>query len=261
MPPVDELDLDLDTLPSPEDDDVNSGGVDAGTDPVDPGEDVQDDQSDQDVDDDQSRAAQDQGGEDEQQQRQPSRSERRNQTLANRLRDSERRQADLERRLNESLSRQQQPSGPRQESIEEREARLAMLTPEERMQARMTDAEQRHGQQLFSLQMQIRDGQDRTSFEAKAFNDPLYKKWAPKVEAELAALRTQGQTVDREKLLYYLIGKAAIEGRKPGTRQQRQAQQRVTRANARPGNSRSDVPSQRRTQGTSLERRLEDVPL
>jgi len=258
LPPNDTDDLDLDLDP-PEDTDVGlpDDGPGTGSDDADRDDQVddQDDQGDQ--GDEPDLAARNQGG-DGDQSRQSSRGERRHQALSNRLQDMERRNTDLERRLNESLAR---TTGPRQETNEEREARLALLTPEERMQVRMTEAEQRHGQQLFTLQMQIRDGQDRTSFEAKAFNDPLYKRWAPKVEAELAALRTQGQTVDREKLLYYLIGKAAVEGRKPGQRQQRQAQNRLQRANARPGNSRSDTASSRRTQASSLEKRLEDVPL
>ena len=255
MSPENTDDLDLD-LEQPEDN--NDGGTGDNSDLADQGDD-QDDQGDQDTgEDDLTAGGQAGDGEEDRSRHQPSRGERRHQALSNRLQDMERRNADLERRLNDSLARQ---TGPRQETYEEREARLALLTPEERMQVRMTEAEQRHGHQLFTLQQQIRDGQDRTTFEAKAFSDPLYRKWAPKVEAELAVLRTQGQTVDREKLMYYLIGKAAVEGRMPVAKQQRQAQQRLSRANARPGNSRSDVSSGRRTQGSSLEKRLEDVPL
>jgi hypothetical protein len=259
LPPNETDDLDLDLDP-PEDADVGSPGDGPGTGSDDLDTDIQDNQGDdQASDDDLPEAARSADGDgDDRSSRQSSRGERRHQALSNRLQDMERRNSDLERRLNESLARQ---TGPRQETNEERESRLALLTPEERMQVRMTDAEQRHGQQLFSLQMQLKDGQDRTSFEAKAFNDPLYKRWAPKVEAELAALRTQGQTVDREKLLYYLIGKAAVEARTPGRKQQRQAQQRLQRANSRPANNRSDTGSSRRTQASSLEKRLEDVPL
>ena len=253
MPPeADELDLDLDP-PKP-------GADEEAELPDDQGEDQGEDQDEgEDQGEGQDAASPGQGGDElAPQPRQISRGERRVQSLSTRIQDMERRNMDLERRLNESLARQ---TAPRQETFEEREQRLALLTPEERMHARMSESEQRHGRELFAMQMQLRDGQDRTSFEAKAFNDSLYQKWAPKVEAELAALRTQGQTVEREKLLYYLIGKSAVELRQGRPKQQRQAQQRLQRANVRPGNTRSDNASQRRTQNSSLERRLEDVPL
>ena len=72
-----------------------------------------------------------------------------------------------------------------------------------------------------NLAFQLQDRGDKSAFEAKATVDPLYSKWAPKVEAELAAMRTKGQNVDREVLMDYLIGKNARENRQQTAGRQR----------------------------------------
>jgi hypothetical protein len=194
------------------------------------------------------------------QQQQPSRGESRHQRLANELREARQREADLNRRLDTLIAGQARP--PQGETPEARAQRLALMTPEERITAELHDARQSFTREMQQMRFATQDGSDRAAFQAKATVDPLYKKWETRVEAELRTLREQNMNVERERLMYYLIGKAAVEGRqasKPG--QRAEAQRRVARQQTRPSNSGSDVAAQRRDRGNSLERRLENQSL
>lgn len=198
----------------------------------------------------------------DQQERQPTgRADRRIQSLRDEIRQRDTRMADLERRLNESLARQT-PVQQTGETPDQRAQRMALLTPEERMHETLREAEIRHTQQLNQVSFQLQDGQDKTAFQAKSLVDPLYQKWESKVEAELAVLRTKNQNVPREALMFYLIGQNAVTNRKEAGKQQRaQAERRVNAQRTRPNNARSDTASERRSQGNTLERRLENVQL
>jgi hypothetical protein len=193
---------------------------------------------------------------------QSSRGENRHRVLANELREARQREADLNRRLDTLIQGQARPQ-PQGETSEARAQRLALLTSEERITAELNEAKQGFAREMFQTRLQLADSSDRSAYQAKATVDPLYKKWEPKVEAELQELRKQNQNVDREKLLYYLIGKSAVEGRqaaKPG--QRAEAQRRVNSQRTRPANSGSDVSANRRGGGgNSLERRLENQSL
>lgn len=191
--------------------------------------------------------------------RQVPRSETRIRTLVeeNRRKDTE--LADFRRRLDE-LTRQVAQPAPQRETPEQRAARFAVMTPQEQISESLRESEARWEQRMQGMQLQTAETADRTAFQAKCTVDPLYAKWAPKVEGKLAELRTRGSNVEREVLLKFLIGEAALERRtsKEGKREVQQAAQRVTAQRVRTGNSGSDTPAQRR-QNTSLERRLENV--
>lgn len=190
-------------------------------------------------------------------QRQPSRRDTRIETLTNSVKEERQRRSELERRLDSLLAGQ--PRQQQGESPEQRAQRFALLTPEERITETLRESEVRHASEMRTLQFSILDGNDRAAFEAKATVDPLVAKWKPRVEAELAILRQNGQNVDREKLMFYLIGKSAYEGRSKVVSKQRQAgQARVNAQRTRPSNSGSDTASNRRDRNTSLERRLEN---
>ena len=195
-------------------------------------------------------------------QRQPSRGEQRHQRIANELREARQREVDLNRRLDLALAARQQPT-QQGESPEARANRLALLTPEERLREELQETKREIAVEMQRTRFSTQDGTDRAAFQAKATVDPLYQKWEAKVEAELTKLRSQGQTIEREKLMYYMIGKAAVEGRgaTKGT-QRAQGAQRVRQQTTRPGNSGSDVQANRRPdRGNSLERRLENQSL
>lgn len=241
--PDDELDLEID--PPAEADLEDEPG-----DPVDEPEPSEVEPEDQPV-----AARQDQPA---QEPRQPSRREARIQTLTRELRDRDTRLAETNRRIDELISRQAQPQH-QGETPDQRAQRFALMTPQEQIAETLRESEQRHSVQLQNVQMQMLDTADRTSFQTKAAVDPLYAKWGPKVEGKLAELRARGNNVEREVLLKFMIGEAALErrGSKEGKAEVRQAQRRVQNQRTRPGNSGGDTQAQRR-QTTSLERRLEN---
>ena len=195
--------------------------------------------------------------------RQPSRRDARIQTLTEQIRERDQRLAETNRRIDDLIRQQGQLARPQGETPEQRAARFALMTPQEQISETLRESEARHTAQMQQFQMQSLDVADRTAFQAKAAVDPLYAKWGPKVEGRLAELRAKGNNVEREVLLKFLIGEAALERRtgKEGRREVAQAQRRVAAQRTRPQNSGSDTQNQRRQQGTSLERRLENIQI
>lgn len=193
-------------------------------------------------------------------QRQQPRGNRQFGELRRGIRERDQQISDLNRRLDALIAGRTQPA-PQGETPEARAQRMALLTPEERIREELQVAQQGFAREQQQLRFTVLDGNDRAAFEAKATVDPLYQKWKPKVEAELQVLRQQGMNADREKIMFYLIGKSAVEGRLQTRGQQRAAgAQRVQRQTTRPSNSGSDVQA-RRDRNSSLERRLENQSL
>lgn len=192
-----------------------------------------------------------------QQDRQPSRRDRRIETLTSALAETRQRNEELNRRIDQIFAGQN--NRPSQgETPEQREQRRALMTPEERLQETIRESNDTHRREMAQLQFTLKDGSDRAAFEAKCTVDPFYAKWKPKVEEELASLQRQGMTADREKVLYYLIGKNAVEGRgKQGKQQRQEAQRRVAANRTRPANAGNDTGGGR-SRPNSLERRLEN---
>jgi hypothetical protein len=192
---------------------------------------------------------------------QPSRRDTRIQTLADEAKQAKQELAETRRRLDE-LSRQMTQPRPPSESPEQRAARFALMTPQEQMSETLRESEQRTAALVQQVQMQSSDAADRAAFQSRAAVDPLYAKWGPKVEGKLAELRARGNNVEREVLLKFMIGEAALErrGSTAGKAEVKQAQKRVASQRTRPTNSGSDTAPQRRQQQT-LERRLEDVQI
>ena len=195
--------------------------------------------------------------------RQPSRAERRISSQQEALRVRDQQIADLNKRLDTVLAQTQQRVEP-QETPAQREQRLALLDPVERMRVEMHEAQNVSTRQMQAMAFAMQDSGDKATFDAKSLVDPLYAKWGPKVEAFLGELRAKGQNVERERALKYLIGEAALANRKSSNSKQRQeAAGRVTRSRTQPGNSRSDTQVNRRggSDATALERRLDNVEI
>lgn len=195
------------------------------------------------------------------QERQPSRAERRISTQQEALRSRDQQIADLNKRLDQVLLQNQQRQEPA-ETPAQREQRLALLDPVERMRVEMHEAQNVSTRQMQAMAFQMQDTSDKATFDAKSLVDPLYSKWGPKVESFLSELRSKGQNVGREQALKYLIGEAALANRKVTSGQQRRAgAERVARNRTTPSNSRSDTSTARRSgsDGTALERRLENI--
>lgn len=195
--------------------------------------------------------------------RQPSRGDRRITALTERTRRLAEENARVTRELEELRRRPAAPQLP-VETPAQRAERLALMSPEERMEERLNEALNRNQQQTQQLTSQLMDQSDRTSFDARTAANPLFKKIATDVERELAALRARGENLPRETIATYLIGQRVLaqQGKaKPGAQQRRRAQE------SRPTNGRGDVAGDRRERrsggdsAADIERRYGDVPI
>lgn len=246
-----------------ENDDDPNLDLDPPEDPADieePDQDQQDDQ-DQGDEDQQVTRTQDQQGDQQDRRtgedRQPSRRDRRIETLTASLAEERQARAELNRRLDTILAGQNRPSPG--ETPEQRAQRLALLTPEERIQETLREDRERHALEMRNLHFTLSDGNDKSAFEAKALVDSRIAKWKDRVEVKLTELRQQGQNITRENLFYWMLGKSAFErSATESGKQKAAAQGRLERQRTRPSNSGSDVQANRRDRSSSLERRLEN---
>lgn len=186
-------------------------------------------------------------------------------TLRAQLRETREQNRTLTQRFDDFVARggQRQQPAQTQETVEQRNARRALLSHEERMSEDMQELRNQVTTTLHTTQLQTADATDKASFSAKTTSDPLYRKWEARVEAERAKLAGQGQFVAREAVLSFLLGKAALDARASGAgkKQRASANRRVERQTVNAGSSRNDATQSRRGSRSTLEQRLSDVPL
>jgi hypothetical protein len=168
----------------------------------------------------------------------------------------------LQRRFDEFAQRQANPPQPR-ESEDQRNARRALLSETERAAEDIRESEARMTARLNHTTLTVQDASDKSIYTAKATSDPLYKKWEPKVEAELQRLRSLGANVSRQAILEWLVGKAALESRGSKTNRTNEAlgRRRLERQKVPARDSRNDATQSRRGGGRSLEDRLANQPI
>lgn len=192
---------------------------------------------------------------------------RANQTIRTQRRELRELRERVARMEGANSANQNQPSRQQQsrESDVERQARLSMMTPEERMTETLNDALARNTAETNRVAFQLLDTTDKTTFDAEARNDPLMRKLAPDVETKLTELRGKGQNLSRMALFTYMVGERALKARQGTGKQKRlQARERVNNQQTRGGNNgRSDTGSNRgRNNGSSdRDRRLENAEL
>lgn len=221
-------------------------------DPQDP-EDLQDPQDPQDPGDDDPQ--------DPEPPRQLSRAERRIQALNEANRAQQERADRLEREMQElrrGVTQQpQQGMTPQQERD-----MLDAMTPDERSEYRLNKALGEVREQNARTQFQMQDQADKAIFDAKAANDPRYKRYAGEVETRLQQLRQQGQNVAREALLYYVIGEKVVKRNEADvSKQRKRGQENIARQRAPAANSRGDVGATRSRSGNSPASRLENIEI
>lgn len=234
-PPEDDLDLDQDDDPVAEGDDEPEDQVDAA--------------EDDDEDDD--------GGADDPPPRQPSRGERRFQTLTNEVKTERERALRLERELQQL--REQQNRGNSRQSEEEEAQRLALMTVEERVEYKLNKALESHRRESEIVQFRSVDAQDKATFDGRYRAHPKYGKYCDEVEAELAKSRAAGVNVQRETVLAALIGRRVLAKTTSAPPARRaEAQRRLKRNETRPADARGGEARGRRGV-QSLEERLSDV--
>ena len=167
--------------------------------------------------------------------------------------------------------RTRQPAAPRDEVYEAEEARLRdpKIEPLEKWQIE-ANRELRKGRTEAQLALaQAHDVADRTAFNQLAVTSPgLHKRYAAKVEEELAKLRAQGRNVARETLLDLMVGRDARTG--AFKKKAAPAAKTDDAPPAAPGVKRGQLPGARSDVGTrgggmtakqKLEKKLEGVQI
>lgn len=164
------------------------------------------------------------------------------------LQERSRQQAEEIARLTRAqFERSQQPA----ETPQQRAERLALLTPEERMQVTLDERLAEHSRNQQQITNQLLDASDRASFQAVCTSNPVAKKLEAEVERRLQVLRSQGNNLPRQVVLTYIVGERALAqtGKQNPGRDQRRRQQV-----ARPANGGGDVqPARQRRGGNDLE--------
>lgn len=195
--------------------------------------------------------------------RQPSRGEVRFQKLSQTAKEATERAARAEsaaRELQDRIARLERPApaAPQGPTAEQ----LALMTPDELINYRLGESDKRFQQTLSQIQWNTYEASDKAAFNSLRATDPLAAKYADEVETRLAAMRQQGQNVDRERLLTFIIGEKARAGRSAAKqRQTAQGQQRIARQTVRPGAARSDTAGNRGkiSEQEAREKRLENM--
>lgn len=176
----------------------------------------------------------------------PSRGQTRAQRLANEKRQEKERADRLQAQLEAVLRDRSAPTAPPtpQESPQQRQARLAAMDAEDRVNYLRQEDTQRLEAQFQQQAFRTEDTLDSIRFDQMKASNPAFKAVAADVEKRLAEMRANGTTAPRETVAYYLIGQRAIEraGREGG-KQRKAAAEGIDRNRARPGSSRSDVPA------------------
>lgn len=120
---------------------------------------------------------------------------------------------------------------------EERKLRDANTSELEKWQINSNRALRSSAQASQQALFQAHDMADRTTYQSKSNNNPIYSKYESRVEAELSKARQSGQNPNRELILAVLIGRDQLAGNyKP-------AAAAKTVARGKPTGARSDTPA------------------
>lgn len=241
-------------------------------------EQADDQQQDDGTDDQGDDRQQDDGADDQQQddggeQRQPLRTERRRVAVRDRDDDyispaAQQRIDEANRIANETAARlasfEQRFQQP-QESVEQKAARRALMTPEAINEERLNEAFAVQNRTIAQVTFNAQNTADKASFDSLVGRNPQLNKFAADVERKHADMvrestRTGAGIPTRDTVLKYLLGEKALELAQKAAPQQRARTDRVARQQARPGDNRSGVSNTRRRESTT-EDRLDGVAL
>lgn len=170
-----------------------------------------------------------------------------------------RRLADLE-----AKSRQPAHTGPREETDEEFNARVVLLDPETRVEARLQRSEQRNARQMQALRFQQAEQLDKATYEAKKPYDPRYSRYESDVEKLVTEQRGQGNFISREVALKYILGERMLKrGDKEVVKARDKGKRNIERQRTNPPNNRGDAGRgrERDTGRNARDKRLEDMEI
>jgi hypothetical protein len=179
------------------------------------------------------------------------------------LREERRRLADDNARLTRELSEARRAPAPSVEDPRAEADRLALMSPEERINYTVEKALRRNEIQNQQLANNLMDQSDRVTFDAKASLHPVFKKLAPEVERRLASLRSMGGNVARDVVLNLILGERARANMEKSAGGRPAVQARQRQQQAKPVAARGDVQADRRQRRdggdlAAMERRLAD---
>lgn len=203
----------------------------------------------------------DEGDDGEVDEAKPARKEGRYAVLARRAKQAED-DAKAARQEVERITRQQQEVLQRQDraawEAQER-IKLEAMLPEEKLAYQTQQQIQALRAEMQQVQFQAAEASEKASFAAEARVNPVYGKYADRVEDMKQDFLRQGKVVSRENILRHLIGEDALKrGGKAATKQRAAGAARKTAAAGRQQSGRSDTTSGSRREKT-LEERLEGV--
>ena len=155
-----------------------------------------------------------------------------------RAREAEERAERLEQELQAARAQAAQP----RETPQEREYRLSLMTPEERIEATMNErfaALEARNQQL---ERNAIEREDRSAFSALCAAKPVVAKIKDEVEAKVAELRKTGASAPRSVIAAYILGeKLLAKGDAAAKKHKAAADGRRNEQKAAPSGSRGDT--------------------
>jgi hypothetical protein len=146
------------------------------------------------------------------------------------------------------------------ETPEQENARLALMTPEERIDYKLDKAARNNQQQMQQIHFQTADQTDRLAYQTKAATDTRYAKYADEVEAKLAEARRTGGNPQREVVLKFILGEKLLANQAKSDSQKKAAAETIKRQKTSPMNGKGDQAAAGRKSNT-LAKRLENVEL
>jgi len=190
-----------------------------------------------------------------------SRGEARFQKLANEAREAREHSSRIEREFNEFKAEQSRQRAT-VEKKEPTDDEMALWSTQQIIDYKLQKATGVFTQNLQQLQWNTQESNDKAAFERLQLSDPRAKKYAAEVETRLAGIRKQGQNVDREALLKFIIGEKVFQGGgKAAAKQKKEGAEQIRRQRSNPPGGQSDVRGGR-TQESEAEarrKRLENV--
>jgi hypothetical protein len=171
---------------------------------------------------------------------------RRDDTLREELRAEREHRARVEAELQiirQEREARNQPRGPREETEEEFNQRIAMMDPEARFDAKLARHNRIQDQKLALATFAAADRADKGAFDSRAQTDPRRKRNAARVEQLLQEERRRGRDFDRETIYKFVLGEEAdkaMSGRGPSPAR-REAERRVASQQARTTGGRGDA--------------------
>lgn len=200
-------------------------------------------------------------GQEGQVERKPSRATRAVQEAKRLAREAQERATRIEQ---EMQALRAERAAPKVETEEQEQAKLALMTAEERIDYKLRKAADENKRQLGAMQFQMADATDKAAFEARGSYDQRYKRYAPDVEKLLQEERRAGRNFPRETILKFVLGAKVLEGKSKVEQQRKDGAKRIAQQSARADNGRSDRSAERTRPGrggglSDLEKRLDGV--